>query len=100
MTIQTPFRAEHVGSLLRPQCLKAARAQREAGQITAAQLADVEDQTIRTLIAKQEDIGLKSITDGEFRRAFWHLDFMGGLNGVETYQAEQGIQFKGGQTKA
>ena len=100
MSKPTPFRAEHVGSLLRPERLKVARAQKEAGAITAAQLADVEDQTIRTLVSEQESIGLKDITDGEFRRAFWHLDFMGGLNGVETYQSDQGIQFKGGQTKA
>jgi 5-methyltetrahydropteroyltriglutamate--homocysteine methyltransferase len=96
----TPFRAEHVGSLLRPQGLKVARANREAGRITASQLAEMEDQAIRSLIAKQESIGLKDITDGEFRRAFWHLDFLAALHGVETYESGQGIQFKGGQTKA
>jgi len=100
MTSNLPFRAEHVGSLLRPECLKVARAQREAGGITSSQLADVEDQAIQSLISKQESIGLRDITDGEFRRAFWHLDFMGGLNGVQLYPSEQGIQFKGGQTKA
>ncbi|MEP6963242.1 MAG: 5-methyltetrahydropteroyltriglutamate--homocysteine S-methyltransferase, partial [Acidobacteriota bacterium] len=85
---------------MRPQNLKVARAEREAGRITAEQLAETEDQAIRDLISKQENAGLKDITDGEFRRAFWHLDFMEGLPGVETYHATEGIQFKGGQTKA
>jgi 5-methyltetrahydropteroyltriglutamate--homocysteine methyltransferase len=94
-----PFRADHVGSLLRPQYLKDARAQRERGEITASQLKEIEDRAIKELIAKEEAVGLQGITDGEFRRAFWHLDFMEGLEGVETYQAEKGIQFMGGITK-
>lgn len=100
MHSQPPFRADHVGSLLRPQYLKDARSQREAGAISAADLAAVEDRAIREAIQKQEQIGLHNITDGEFRRSFWHLDFLEGLDGVESYEAEQGIQFKGGQTKA
>lgn len=95
-----PYRADHVGSLLRPEYLKQARAQREAGQISAADLTAVEDRAIREVIAKQESVGLQNITDGEFRRSFWHLDFLENLDGVESYHAEQGIQFQGGQTKA
>src|SRR5690242_15680413 len=90
-----PFRADHVGSLLRPQFLKDAR----AGQITAAKLKAVEDRAIKELIAKQEAIGLNSITDGEFRRAFWHQDFLENLGGIGAYKAEQGIAFKGGTAK-
>jgi len=100
MSIQPPFRADHVGSLLRPQYLKDARFQRQAGKISPAELTVIEDRAIRELIAKEEAVGLQGITDGEFRRAFWHLDFLSGLDGVEAYEAEQGIQFQGGQTKA
>lgn len=95
-----PDRAEHVGSLLRPPGLRLARAQFAAGAIDASQLAAEEDRAIRDVIAAQERVGLRDITDGEFRRSFWHLDFFSGLNGVELYEAAQGIQFKGGQTKA
>jgi len=94
-----PFRADHVGSLLRPQYLKEARAQRERGEITSLQLKETEDRAIRELIAKEESIGLEGITDGEFRRAFWHLDFLEEISGVESYAADQRIQFKGGQAK-
>ena len=94
-----PFRADHVGSLLRPQYLKDARTLRERGEIGPEKLKEIEDRAIRELIGKEEAIGLQSVTDGEFRRAFWHLDFMEGLDGVESYQAEQGIVFKGGVTK-
>ncbi len=100
MLVQPPFRADHVGSLLRPQYLKDARSQRQAGKISPAELAVIEDRAIRELIAKEEAVGLQGITDGEFRRAFWHLDFLAGLDGVEAYEAEHGIQFQGGQTKA
>jgi 5-methyltetrahydropteroyltriglutamate--homocysteine methyltransferase len=95
----TSSHADHVGSLLRPQHLKDARLQHALGDITAQQLRAAEDEAIREVIAQQERIGLNSITDGEFRRSFWHLDFMGGLQNVESYEAAQGIQFKGGQTK-
>ncbi|MGH6725229.1 MAG: 5-methyltetrahydropteroyltriglutamate--homocysteine S-methyltransferase, partial [Pseudolabrys sp.] len=67
-----PFRADHVGSLLRTAPLKQARAQRERGEITAEQLKTVEDREIATVIKRQEEIGLKAVTDGEFRRAFWN----------------------------
>jgi 5-methyltetrahydropteroyltriglutamate--homocysteine methyltransferase len=94
-----PHRATHAGSFLRPQPLKDARAQRQSSSISAGELEAIEDRYIRELIAKQESIGLDSITDGEFRREFWHLDFLGMLDGVESYESTEGIQFKGGQTK-
>jgi 5-methyltetrahydropteroyltriglutamate--homocysteine methyltransferase len=95
-----PFRADHVGSLLRPPALREARAARAAGTMTAGALRDIEDAAIRDAIAEQKAIGLQAVTDGEYRRAFWHFDFLARLGGVEMYEADQGIQFKGGQTKA
>jgi 5-methyltetrahydropteroyltriglutamate--homocysteine methyltransferase len=95
-----PFRADHVGSLLRPPELHDARAALAARATDAAALRAVEDRCIRDAIAKQREIGLKAVTDGEYRRAFWHFDFLARLGGVELYDAEQGIHFKGGQTKA
>lgn len=100
MASNLPFRADHVGSILRSAPLKDARAKREAGAITADQLKAVEDVEIRKIIAKQEAIGLKAITDGEYRRSWWHYDFLGALDGVNLETADQGIQFKGVQTKA
>ena len=94
-----PFRADIVGSLLRTAPLKEARAKREKGAITAAQLAEVEDREIEKIIKKQEDVGLKVATDGEFRRSWWHFDFYGMLDGVEIYELDHGIQFQGVQTK-
>ena len=95
-----PFRADHVGSFLRPAALKEARAKREKGTISQAELKAVEDREIEKIVAKQEEIGLKFATDGEFRRSWWHFDFLGMLDGVELYEADQGIQFQGVQTKA
>jgi 5-methyltetrahydropteroyltriglutamate--homocysteine methyltransferase len=95
-----PFRADHVGSFLRPAALKEARAKREKGAISQAELKAVEDREIEKIVAKQEEIGLKFATDGEFRRSWWHFDFLGMLDGVELYEADQGIQFQGVQTKA
>jgi 5-methyltetrahydropteroyltriglutamate--homocysteine methyltransferase len=94
-----PFRADHVGSLLRPAPLKDARAKREKGEISAAQLKEIEDREIAKVIKRQQDIGLKSITDGEFRRAFWNYDFLGELDGVEAYLGERKIKFQGPQPK-
>src|SRR5450755_730317 len=94
-----PFRADMVGSLLRTAPVKQARAQREKGTITPAQLKEVEDREIEKLIKKQEEIGLKLVTDGEFRRAWWHFDFFSMLEGVELYELDHGIQFQGVQTK-
>ena len=94
-----PFRADVVGSILRTTPLKEARAKREAGAITAAQLKEVEDREIEKIIKKQEEVGLQCATDGEFRRSWWHFDFFGMLNGVEIYELDHGIQFQGVQTK-
>src|SRR5664280_880988 len=94
-----PFRADHVGSLLRPLPLKQARAQRERGEITAEQLKAVEDREIAAIIKRQEEIGLKAVTDGEFRRAFWNYDFLGALDGVEAYLGERKIKFQGPNPK-
>jgi 5-methyltetrahydropteroyltriglutamate--homocysteine methyltransferase len=94
-----PFRADQVGSLLRPQPLKEAREKRAKGEIDADALRAVEDEEIRKVIKKQESIGLKAVTDGEFRRAFWHLDFLERLGGVESYEGERQVMFKGVQPK-
>jgi 5-methyltetrahydropteroyltriglutamate--homocysteine methyltransferase len=94
-----PFRADHVGSFLRSAALKAARGKRERGEISSTELAAVEDREIEKVIRKQEDIGLRSVTDGEFRRAFWNYDFLGRLNGVEAYLGERKIKFQGRQPK-
>ncbi|HKC32315.1 MAG TPA: 5-methyltetrahydropteroyltriglutamate--homocysteine S-methyltransferase, partial [Xanthobacteraceae bacterium] len=83
-----PFRADHVGSLLRSPILLVARQQRERGEISAAALKLVEDHEIRALIRKQEAAGLQSITDGEYRRASWQTDFLTALDGVEAYEGE------------
>ncbi len=94
-----PYRADEVGSLLRTTAIKEARTKREKGQIGAEQLKAVEDEEIKKIIRKQEEVGLQLATDGEFRRSWWHFDFYQGLKGVEIYDAEQGIQFRGIQTK-
>ena len=95
-----PYRADEVGSLLRTAPLKEARAKREKGEITPAQLTAVEDEEIRKIIAKQEGVGLQLATDGEFRRSWWHFDFFWHLTGCERVSTNQGIQFHGVQTKA
>jgi 5-methyltetrahydropteroyltriglutamate--homocysteine methyltransferase len=86
MTLRTtpPFRADHVGSFLRPKYLLEARAQKAAGQITAEQLRLVEDKAITEIVKFQEDVGLQSITDGEFRRTYFHIDFLEQIGGVKT----------------
>ena len=88
-----PFRADHVGSLLRPAALKQAREKRAKGEIGAAELKAVEDREIERVIKRQEEVGLQSITDGEFRRSWWHLDFLWGLDGVEKYVMDTGVTF-------
>ena len=90
-----PFRADHVGSLLRTAPLKEARAKHAKGEISADALKTVEDREIAAIIRKQEDVGLKAVTDGEFRRAFWNYDFLGRLDGVEVYLGERKIRFQG-----
>jgi 5-methyltetrahydropteroyltriglutamate--homocysteine methyltransferase len=88
-----PFRADHVGSLLRPAALKTAREKRARGEITPAELKAVEDREIERVIKKQEEVGLQCVTDGEFRRSWWHLDFLWGLQGVEKHVMGSGIAF-------
>jgi 5-methyltetrahydropteroyltriglutamate--homocysteine methyltransferase len=95
-----PFRADQVGSLLRSQPVKEARTKRLAGEIKPAELKAVEDAEIKKLVARQESIGLQAVTDGEFRRSWWHYDFLAKLDGVELVSVTQGLQFKGTETKA
>ncbi len=95
-----PFRADHVGSLLRPAALKEARARHAKGEISAADLKAVEDREIERAIMKQEEVGLRAATDGEFRRSWWHLDFLWGLDGVERHVMESGVTFAGVKTRA
>ena len=93
---EAPFRGDQVGSLLRPPALRAARAAFAAGKLDAHYLADVEDAEITASIGRQRDVGLRAVTDGEFRRAMWHFDFLEGLEGVESFTSDHGIEFKGG----
>ena len=79
-----PFRADHVGSFLRPPELLEAREKRRKGEITAEALREVEDRAIREIVKLQEDVGLQGVTDGEFRRTYFHIDFLEQLDGVET----------------
>ncbi len=95
-----PFRADQVGSLLRPERLKKARAQKSAGEISAQELALVENEEIARIVAKQKEIGLSAVTDGEFRRAWWHFDFLENLDGVIGAGGKNGIQFHQQQTSA
>src|SRR5262245_2256154 len=90
-----PYRADHVGSLLRSAALKEARAKRAAGEITADQLKAVEDREIATLIKRQEDVGLMSVTDGENRRRSWQTDFLEGMDGIEAVTGERKFKFQG-----
>jgi 5-methyltetrahydropteroyltriglutamate--homocysteine methyltransferase len=97
--IKPPFRADHVGSLLRPAALHEARVKRAKGEITAGQLKAIEDREIERAIKQQEDVGLQAITDGEFRRSWWHLDFLWGLDGAEKHVMNTGIAFAGVTTR-
>ncbi|WP_339178905.1 5-methyltetrahydropteroyltriglutamate--homocysteine S-methyltransferase [Bacillus sp. FSL R5-0560] len=95
-----PFRADQVGSLLRSEPVKKARLQKAAGEMTAEQLRQIENDEIIRIVEKQKETGLNVVTDGEFRRAWWHFDFLENLDGVEPFIPEQGIQFHNVQTKA
>jgi 5-methyltetrahydropteroyltriglutamate--homocysteine methyltransferase len=97
--IKPPFHADHVGSLLRSAALREARGRHERGEIGPDALAAVEDEEIVKLVRRQEDIGLKSVTDGEYRRASWQTDFLLGLDGVESYHGERKIKFQGPQPR-
>ncbi len=94
-----PFRNDHVGSFLRPAALKEARAKFAANEITAEQLRQIEDEEIIKLVQKQKEVGIKGVTDGEFRRSWYHLDFFWGFDGIEKKKLEQGFAFRGGQTR-
>ncbi|MDE2230365.1 MAG: 5-methyltetrahydropteroyltriglutamate--homocysteine S-methyltransferase [Alphaproteobacteria bacterium] len=94
-TAQPPFRADQVGSLLRPPELHAAREQAAKGAITKAQLRVIEDRAIKDVVALQESAGLRGITDGEFRRAFWHVDFLTGFTGIAATQVQYALGFRG-----
>lgn len=98
--LQRPFRADHVGSLLRPERLKEARTQFQNNEISAADLQKVEDEEIERIIEKQLEVGLHSITDGEFRRSWWHFDFLENLDGVQGYTPEHGLSFEGVETRS
>src|SRR5580704_10614851 len=100
MRTTPPFRSDHVGSLLRTAPIKEARLKREKGEIGAAEFKQIEDREIEKIVRQQKSIGLKLATDGEFRRAWWHFDFYGLLDGVELRDVDSGIQFQGVQTKA
>lgn len=95
----TPFRYDIVGSFLRPNALKEARLQFQNGNITAEQLKEVENAEIVKLVQKQKEVGLQAVTDGEFRRSWWHLDFFWGLDGVERTIIDQGYQFNGAESR-
>ena len=101
MSLKAPYRYDIVGSFLRTQAIKTAREQFAAGTITAQELAAVEDQEIRGLVGKEEKVGLRAVTDGEYRRSFWHMDFLWGLTGTQKVKAEHfSVAFKGFQPKA
>ena len=97
MTQKIPFTVDHVGSFLRPESIKEARQEVAAGTLSQAELRKLEDQEIAKLVKEQKAVGIRGITDGEFRRGFWHIDFLENLNGVEGYVPEQGYnqQFHG-----
>lgn len=95
-----PFRADHVGSLLRPDAVKAARKKYfEEKSITVEALRAVEDAAIKDAVRLQEEVGLPVVTDGEYRRSWWHYDFIGGLDGYELQERNEGVQFAGIQLR-
>lgn len=97
--VKAPFRADHVGSLLRPERIHQARKDFQAGIITAQELHAIETEEIKHIVDKQIEVGLQAVTDGEFRRRFWHTDFLEHLIGVEGYVPETGYAFKGEETE-
>jgi len=95
-----PFRADQVGSFLRPQALKEARAKFQEGRISKAELRAVEDAEIVKLVEKQKAVGLTAVTDGEFRRTWWHLDFIEAIQGIEVFDLDASGLFHGAMSKA
>ncbi|TVT28134.1 5-methyltetrahydropteroyltriglutamate--homocysteine S-methyltransferase [Salinicoccus cyprini] len=100
LNIKKAYRADHVGSLLRPERLKEARKQFSEGDITKEALTQIENEEISRVIEKQKSLGIEAVTDGELRRSWWHFDFLEGLTGVEGYWSGEGIAFKGKNTKS
>lgn len=94
-----PFRADHVGSFLRPERLKDARKRHEQGDLSETSLRMIENEEITKLVEKQKEMGLLSVTDGEFRRKFWHLDFIQALDGIRVYEKESAGFFQGKMKK-
>lgn len=96
-----PYRADHVGSLLRPDAVHEARVRYHAERLgpdgfhTCDELKAIEDEAINDVVAMQEEVGLKAVTDGEMRRSFWHYDFMGALTGMELVERDKGVKFSG-----
>ena len=97
--ISAPFRADHVGSLLRTESIHKARKDFQEGTITSQQLREIETEEIKKVVDKQIEVGLQAVTDGEFRRRFWHTDFLEHLNGVEGYVPDHGFKFKDVETE-
>ncbi len=98
---RAPFRYDIVGSFLRPEALKEKREAFARGEIAAEELRSAENTAIKALVAKQKEIGLRAVTDGELRRRYWHLDFLAALDGIEEVKAEKwSVAFKGAQPKA
>ena len=95
--IKAPYRYDVVGSFLRPKKLKEARESFSQGKISKEQLTTVENEAIDDLIAKEKKAGLKILTDGEFRRQAWHLDFMWGFDGIDHHPTKTGLPFHGEQ---
>lgn len=97
--VKAPFKADHVGSFLRPENLHQARKDFKEGTLSADDLREVETKEIKRIVDKQIEVGLKAVTDGEFRRTWWHFDFLEGLNGIEGYETEKGYEFDGIETE-
>ena len=99
-TVKAQFKADHVGSLLRPQALKDARIKYHNGQLTKEELRSIEDREIARIVEKQKEIGLTAVTDGEFRRRWWHLDFIRAIEGIRVYKIDLTGAFNGAMKKA
>lgn len=97
---KAPFRADHVGSFLRPQSLKDARSRYQEGEITREELRAIEDAEIARIVEKQKEIGLSAVSDGEFRRRWWHLDFIRAIEGISVYEIDLTGAFNGAMKKA
>lgn len=97
--VNGPFKADHVGSLLRPERIHQARKDKSEGKISADKLYEIETEEIKKIVDKQIEVGLKAVTDGEFRRRFWHTDFLEHITGIEGYVPDQGYSFVGEETE-